>query len=148
MTPRELYAMPHVDIHYNPRILFGCYYNHTNGDVICEYGDEFQNSSRLEIRIIKDFHFDGRRFWRLATVWLDDDPVMIIQNAGREGDDYHKRFITDEKLYKDMVIHIRELRLPYYPEIKEIRCVGMDDKNENLIKFYGNELSDYFEIFR
>lgn len=54
-----------------------------------------KESAQVEIRLIKHHDFDERRFWRLATVWYKKKPVMVIQNAGREGDDFVRRYITD-----------------------------------------------------
>jgi hypothetical protein len=125
--------------------LSGYYYNH-----IYEVGDEFPmvkyevKTERVEIRFIKDFCFDGRRVWQLATVWLDSKPVMIVQNAGREGDDYSARFITDATLFREMCQHIKEL-LPVDQNYIEEIC--SNTKTEGLIEFYGNHLDDNFEHY-
>ena len=77
MTPRELYALPSQTILYNPfESLIDEGWNHTNNDVTYEYGDKFKDSERLEVRVIKHFDFDFKRFWRLATVWFDEHPEI------------------------------------------------------------------------
>ena len=146
-SAKEIYEMPFEDILYNPRILFGIYYNHMGEDIEHKHGDEYQNSERLEIRVIKRFDFDHRRFWLLATVWMDKKPVMIIQNAGREGDDHNARFITDEPLYKEMIFHIRELFLPRCRDIHYVETINSELKIPILTAFYGNSLDGYFDRY-
>ena len=58
-------------------ILRGFYYDHgpEMGDM---YHIEANDNKFTIIRVVKEFDFDGRRFWRLATVWHDGIPVMVI----------------------------------------------------------------------
>ncbi len=91
LTPNDVYDLPYdSEVDHNPEILVGCYYDFLEGSAIDSYDLQYgscESSVRLSIRTHKYFNFDGRRFWRLASVWFDNKPVMIIQNAGREGDD-------------------------------------------------------------
>lgn len=64
---------------------------------------------RVELRVHAEHWQDFRRFWRLWTVWHDGKPVMVCQNAGREGDDYQRRYITDPKLYEEALLYVRSL---------------------------------------
>jgi len=149
MTPAELYARTPESITFELYCLMGCYYNfipeieesdfHWNG--------ELKGNTRISIHIYKDFNFDGRRFWRLASVKFDDDFVMIIQNAGREGDDHTARFITNENAYVKMVEYIRTL-LPVIPEEGREDVVSENDNFPGLADFYGNSLDGYFERYR
>lgn len=148
LTPNDVYALPAQEIERNPSILVGYYYNHLEGSGIHEWVFQWtdQQSDRLEIRIHKYFDFDGRRFWRLASVWLDNQPVMIIQNAGREGDDHRRRFITSEDRFREMCKHIRE-----FLKIEEEPLEDVVDPNDvigrPLIAFYGNSLDGYFQRY-
>lgn len=149
LTPNDVYALPTQEITRNPHILVGCYYDFLEDSGIDSYDlqyDACQDSMRLEIRAHKYFNFDGRRFWRLATVWFDNKPVMIIQNAGREGDDHRKRFITDPSLFWEMVAHIRTLIKHKEPELKDV----VDPEailGRMLIDFYNNSYDGYFERY-
>ena len=147
MKPSELYARepekiinliePDCDYSY----ISGCYYNH-----IPEIADDrFRPSTRIKVRIYKDFNFDGRRFWRIASIWIDDIAVMIVRNAGREGDDFYDRFITNQEAYGEMVSHLSELRIPDEHDLKEL--VDKDADIPNLTDFYGNDLDGHFERY-
>lgn len=154
MTPKQLY----YDTHYekNDRdigILTGCYYNHIPElETLTNYNVQIDSkkNKRIEIRYYKDFDFDGRRFWRLASVWLDGEPVMIIQNAGREGDDHHRRFITDPDRFNEMLGYIAGSCCTFDPperpknDLYELE----EDLGDEIIEFYDNHLDGHFERFR
>lgn len=146
MKPQELYDRKPEDVHNDINILFGCYYNHVP-EILDFYGyinhEEIENP-RIEIRIIKEFWFDSRRFWRLATVWFDNKPVMVIRNAGREGDDHASRFVTDIILYREMVAYIQTIIPISFTEKIEDEVTPDTDIIE-LETFYGNTLDGYFE---
>jgi len=155
MTPNELYynRVPE-NSHYDLDYLIGFYYNHIPEiDEIDGISDANEKEQRVLIKEYKNFDFDGRRIWRLASVWFDDNnlanfghkPVMIIQNAGREGDDSTGRFITDEQLYKEMIMHIRTLVKGRPYETSDV--VDPDVDINNLTSFYGNDLDGHFERY-
>lgn len=146
MTPRQIYEMPAERVDNDPSHLFGYYYyNH-----LPEAGDKEDIRSwihdikqeRISIRFIKDFCFDGRRVWRLAVVVFDGRPVMITQNAGREGDDHAVRFITDIDGMMRMAEFIISLKPP--ERIDEVERVGLDEDIPHLAEFYGQRLDDPF----
>ena len=125
----------------NLSILKGCYYDFVP-EVDVDWIGGLDNQ-KIEIKTIKHFDFDYRRFWALNTVWFEESPVMVIQNAGREGDDHSERFITSETLYKSMVDYLNSLI-----NKKDCQLHDLIDENEernDLIEFYGNELFGHFE---
>jgi len=144
-TPNDLYAMTPEIVTKDLTHLEGCYYNHVE-----EIGTQLMlhnvENDRVEVRFLKDYCFDGRRVWQLATVWFDEKPVMITQNAGREGDDYAKRFITDAVAFVEMCQYIKSL-LKVEPLVS-VDPVDPDEDVEGLTKFYGNELGGIFERYR
>jgi hypothetical protein len=149
-TPNELYALEPEKVltgvfNEHDYIWWGCYFNHV--PEIDEYAD-YEDSDKLEVRIYKDFDFDGRRFWRLASIWYDGQPVMIIRNAGREGDDHVSRFVTDRARYIEMVAHILSLQKVKEDEINDEDFVDPDEEVTNLLEFYGNSLFGWFERYR
>ena len=141
-TANELYAMKPESISNDLSRLSGCYYNHIQEfNEHDEYlGDEVQQ--RVEIRTLKFFDFDGRRFWKLSTVFFDGNPVMVIQNAGREGDDHSKRFITDTNLFMSMGKFIKSLIKSGNELPEQVDC-NMDIPE--LTEFYGNSLHGEFK---
>lgn len=142
MTPNEIYKLKSVNETNYLSPLSGFYYNH-----LPEAGEKLDwanlKSERVTVKEIKNFDYDGRRIWYLATVWFDSKPVMIIQNAGREGDDHFARFVTNGPLLNEMASHIRTLCQSY--ECVEIVDINKD--NPSLTNFYGQDLEDEFEKY-
>ena len=140
-TPRDLYALEPERRDRDLSILKGCYYDHlpelTDGFYLFEYTAE-----RVEIRYYKDFDIDGNRLWRLASVFFDGKPVMILQNAGRAGDDHARRLITDLDQYYRLVFHLRT----YFNTEGESAgdVVALDEPVEGLVEFYGGYLFGHF----
>lgn len=148
MTPKELYARTPERIDNDINRLYGCYYNHIPEIEALQYcGNMLEDkSNRIAIHYYKDFDYDGRRVWCLAAVKFDGMFVMIIQNAGREGDDWSKRYVTDLYAYADMVRYITTL-IPPDDDKSQNDFVGFDEDIEGLTRFYGGELDGYFERY-
>lgn len=117
----EVYKLPYywtsTQIH---DYLIGCYYNY-----FPELG-EFYNynlnpafekeNTRIFTKIHMHYKRDTRRYWRLTSVWYIDEenneiPFMVIQNAGREGDDYSTRIISNKHTFIEAVNYLRNLIL-------------------------------------
>lgn len=146
----------------SPHSLWGCYYNHVPEIKEEDQYGKWEHSRRIKMRVYKHFNFDGRRWWRLASIWFDEQlpsdhpfleeeswvPVMIIRNAGREGDDFRDRFITDVDAYRIMVKHIFSLRILADGDINtENDIVDSDVEIKDLLNFYGNSLNGWFERY-
>lgn len=144
-TPNELYAMKPEETTNNLWRLVGCYYNHIPEVVDSDDGSLYIESERVEIRMIKEWHYDTRRIWRLATVWFDGKPIMVIQNAGREGDDHAARFITDKDGFLAMCSHIQKL-LNVEPTC-EVEAFDPEVEVEGLTEFYSGRLGGYFNRY-
>lgn len=138
-TARALYDAEPTDVIVGERVideLVGCYYNH-----MPELG-EFVNpegmlpNERVEVEIVHRADFDSRRYWQLATVWLDGAPFMVIQNAGREGDDHYARFITDPLLYQEAARYLRSLIAMFDGAVQK-DVIGVDEERTDLDQFYG-----------
>jgi len=146
MTPNELYkrepeqTVSFIETEWNESYIRGCYYNYI--PEIDGYSN-YKPSDRIQIHIYKDFDFDGRRFWRLASIWLDNKPVMIVQNAGREGDDHTNRFITDHKQYVNLVSLLLSLQIS--EEIEHSDIIDPNKEDPSITFFYGCDLDGSFE---
>lgn len=106
-------------------------------------GDQEPPNQRVWIKLVRSVNYDDRRNWILATVWLDDQPFMTIQNAGREARDFQRRFITDAEVFKQAVIYLTELVITQ--QMEELRredfseeLVSPDHPVEELSWFYGD----------
>jgi len=149
MKPSELYQRKPEKIDNNINVLHGCYFNHVPEiELFSEpcYMEPIKNS-RITIHYYKDWCYDGRRTWMLAAIKFDDKFVMIIQNAGREGDDHEARFITDKPLYDEMVSYIRTLVRPLIEDRSLGEVVDVDTDIKNLTKFYNGDLDGLFEHY-
>lgn len=137
-TPRDIYALPVESVECEVSGLIGSYYDHVPevAHESWQYMSVDLSKTGIEVRIHCHSNYDFRRFWRLASVWLDGSPVMVIQNAGREGDDSHKRFVTDRDLLFVLASRIR-MAIAEVPMKYEVDVVGIDDEVADLDTFYG-----------
>lgn len=138
----KVYTFGDVDV------LKGCYYDHITEAELgwnALYGASFP---LIEVRVLKDFDFDGRRFWRLATVWFEGSSVMVIQNAGQEGDDHARRFITNADAFNKMCCYIKVIVNSSEEDVlTDVYNEGYDF-GDILTTFYGNELNGHFERYK
>ena len=153
-TIDELLALAPEEVNCDLGVLVGSRSNHVpeaiDENVIMLWELEKLGNSAIEIKYYKNHFFDHRRFWRLASVWFENKPFMVIQNAGREGDDYSNRFIIDTDVYSKAILHLKILiasqPVEILQETKERYC-DRDSEIETLTDFYGNELNGYFERY-
>lgn len=148
MTPNELYARTDFQISHDLDLLTPCSGFSTHipevGDAVYGFGEQ----SEISFRIYKDFDFDGRRFWRIASVWIGDRPIMIIRNAGREGTDHHDRFVTDESGYRELIAICAKYRNPDHHARETGDVVAPDQDIKDLTSFYGNALDKPFARYK
>ncbi len=146
ITANELYKLEPIDISTGVYETDLCY--------IQEHLYEFDrnlpydlNTSSLdfEIKVIKDHCYDGRRTWTLKTVWYGGCPFMIVQNAGREGDDHQDRFITNKDVYIKFVLAIQALLVTTEEHISDV--IDPNEPWNDLDRFYGQSLSETFEYY-
>lgn len=139
MTPKELLQLQPEETSQDVSILVGCYYNH-----IIESGinhlPPWIKQDRVQLRYYRNYYFDSRRCWILASVWFDEKPVMIVQNAGREGDDHAKRFILDYDIFVKMLGYLSMIYSP--PDMERpVKDMVEMDQDLPLTSFYGCSLS-------
>ena len=108
------------------------------------YDTEETTQDEVEIRYYKYYNFDGRRIWKVAGVYFEGNPVMIFQNAGREGDDAFNRFITDVDNYKDMCNYLNSIygQMPHEKDI-----VDIEEEIPHLANFYDCHIDGKFEPY-
>jgi len=147
MTPNQLYQRTPIHTETFLSILKANWHHYNHIPEI--HGDlpPADPNKKIEVRYYKDFHFDMRRYWALASVWFEGKPVMVIQNAGREGDDHSKRFITDKGQYQLMIEYLATLQKSD-EFISEPDLVSPNEEVKNLTSFYGNELDGIFDYHR
>jgi hypothetical protein len=116
------------------RKLVGCYYNH-----IPELDGLYDDG--LIIKTIAHFQLGGRRYWNLSMVYFGIIPIMMVQNAGREGDDHAHRFIINVDSYKEI--------MEYYGKGHDITInddtsiiEDLEEYCRNYTEFYGNDIEN------
>lgn len=108
---------------------------------------QYEKDDFIEIRYFANKWFDSRRCWQLGTVMFKGIPVMIFQNAGREGDDFSRRFIISETKYLDMIEYMESLyvfnkhNIPESDIIMDIYYTEMPE----LTEFYGHKLETVYD---
>lgn len=141
MKPSELYARTPEDTWKDLTVLMGCYYKHLPELEEVWSRLDLSKNEKVELRVYRHVDYDVRRFWLLAGVYFDGHPVMVIQNAGREGDDYHGRFITDGGRYFSMLKYLSTLCRFQEGDQQTIELVSPDDDVKDLETFYGDSLN-------
>lgn len=153
MTPSDVFALPSIRETHQVNCLCGFWYNHLpeidevvwqtiHGNKGClgdfEGYEGAAQSERITIKEHGFYTYDHRRIWRVASVWLDDRPVMIIRNAGREGDDHKARWVVDEEAYAGLLKEVVSLANPH-PQKNE----DFVDRNKDIgdvFDFYGHKI--------
>ena len=82
-------------------------------------------------------NIDGRRIWALGYATFDDIPFMIIQNAGREGDDHVQEYIFNEEVYEQAVELLLDIQRDIPRGVRKPYIYNIEEHNENLNSFYG-----------
>jgi hypothetical protein len=141
-TPRELYALKPYKVHHD---LYPLIYLHLENEI--PYGDVDTNAAeaeeQIEIRVLADECEDGRRTWTLETVWFCGNPVMVVNSSGRDGDEYHNRYITDLIQFENMLKFLRA-----FCKNNEIEglVIDLDKTIPDMTEFYNATLHDYYDV--
>ena len=134
MTPRELLALtPQRVSHGVDRVLREL--PEVDSEVLVDTDDA------LEWREYAYHDFDGRRIWLLASIHFRGRAALIVQRAGREGDDHHERIVVDAQAYVDLVRYAWSLPRKW-PAESSLRCAELDTDDEKLTWFYGWTLEE------
>ena len=136
MTPAELYALEPQERTHTLGHLNGFYFKHV--PEVDRLPPE-DLGKRIEIRWAKYHNLDYRRYWALGSIWFDGRPFMIIQNAGREGDDHYRRFITDDDTYREAARYLKSIELVTESAL-DSAIVPLDVDLPGLTEFYGGAL--------
>jgi hypothetical protein len=113
---------------------------------------QWKENTEVQTLLYKDFDFDGKRGWRLASMWYKGKPFMITQSAGRYLDDFNKKFVLCKDTYNEAAKYLRTL-VPAKPTelyVGEITPLGSEcvtDNKTTLTTFYGESLNGYFQKY-
>lgn len=101
--------------------------------------EELEKEGRLKVKCLVDVYIDYRRYAAMHTVWFDELPVFVVQNAGREGNDHFNRWVTDLPRYVQLLNYLQsKIPLEGYSE-------AVDPEKEvfpeEIFYFYGTDFS-------
>ncbi len=109
-------------------------------------GDSLPRStfSRVQLRVLYekgDSNIAGTHAG-MASVWLDDKPVMVIQNASPN---FRRKWISDAGAFIEMCHYVRSELLHQRPDIRR-KLADVADGNadvRDLLHFYGHNVIEY-----
>lgn len=97
---------------------------------------------RLYQKVFKHHSFDGRRGWFLSVLMLDDEPVAVIQQAGRELRDHQKVLPINSKKYLKACRYLDSL------SVQETEYISPEiTPEDDVTTFYGQKLECSFDIY-
>lgn len=97
---------------------------------------------RIELRYYADEYIDGIRGWTIFSVWFDESPVMICQEAGRDNRDHIYQYITDRAKYIEFIQYLYSLH-DHTKYMDEDEFYDPEKEAEHLTSFYGGNLYGY-----
>jgi hypothetical protein len=103
--------------------------------------DKVEAEKRMETRTLVDHDYDGRRGWTLQTVWFDGKPVMVVNSSGRDGDEYHERWITDAEAFGKLLAWLQS----FIPRTEVTGFVKPDAVIPAMTEFYNHTIHDYYD---
>lgn len=90
----------------------------------------------FEIRFYARRSIDERRVWWLYSLYFEGAPVMILQNAGREGDDHTRRIVS----HPDRLSRVVMLLRAHLPVEATDELTDPTSDVKGLDEFYGDSL--------
>lgn len=137
MTPKMVYVLPPCrDPHDTHDLLYYVVKQLTSNSGYA-LAIDITMATRVTVRLHAVHEFDYRRTWQLFSLCLDKDPVMLVQIAGREGDDYYHQFITNVSQYHVMVAYLRSLSAEVLGDDEITSVLDAEMACEDLTSFYG-----------
>jgi hypothetical protein len=95
-----------------------------------------QPNDRLHIAAILDQYIDGYRSWTVSKLTLDDKPFAIVQNGGRDGEDFKGLFVTDMTLFREAKRYLMSLQEEHPDFNKTLKVINPSEKSMDLTAFY------------
>lgn len=99
-------------------------------------------AEHIMYKFVTYHNIDGRRIWALGYATFDDIPFMIIQNAGREGDDHVQEYVFNKEVYEQAGNLLLDIQKDIPRWIRDIEIYDIEEHNENLNSFYGLTLKE------
>lgn len=140
MTPQELFSRTPVQVSNE----IEGFHSHLGDYGISqfEFNKVLEEDPNIETRFYAVANFDGYRYWMLGAVFFRGIPVLIFQEAGRNGRDHTRnievRDPENPNAMGDFLRYIRDNLL----ENGRVEAVSLDTDVEDLDYFYNCKLDD------
>lgn len=104
----------------------------------------FTESYLVKVHEYVNYCYDGEREWTIVGIYFVDQPLMILQSAGRGGKDYTKRFIVNKEMYVNFIKHVNSLIVfkDHYKKFLDADIVSMDEDVSEIGNFYGDTIEN------
>jgi len=135
MIPNEIYKCPCIRTEKQHLYRLEQYFPEINAG-----GLSWETNTRLEARYYIDSCFDGERGLAFYSVWFDDQPFMLCQDAGRGNQDYNRSFLTNRAVYQEALNYLITLT----PAVEPPREVDPNRNIEDLDHYYGWNTADLY----
>lgn len=108
---------------------------------------ELQVEGRLTVNCLVDDYVDGHRIAQMHTVWFDGKPLLIVQDAGRSGRDFSRRWLTHPVEYQKLLQYLlSKVRVPdAVGDVADPEALVYED---DVLFFYGRYFGDRFGFER
>lgn len=141
-APSELYGMKPISVSYDSYHVLTVHLSAELSSYHNVSEDKLLESKRFETRTLVDHSYDGRRTWTLQTVWFDNQPVMVVNSSGRDGDEYDNRWITDGANFHNMVSYLNSL----IERDEDSDFVKADAVIPAMTEFYNGTIHDFYDV--
>lgn len=149
---RDIFNLPStpVDLKENLFTLKGSWVpeiDHLVPDYDPKVAADIDEEGRMCIKTVIFENIDCERYVQMCTVWFDDRPVLIVQEAGRSGRDHFNRWIVDLSCYSEMLIYLAK-KFTATPDAKIQDYLELDAEvyPETFFNFYGKSYAKDFGI--
>lgn len=121
--------------------------DHLVPDYDQEIAADIDEDGRMAIKTVIIENIDYERYAMMCTVWFDNRPVLIVQEAGRSGRDYFNRWVVDLSTYSEMLVYLTK-KFTTTPEagIQDYLELDADVYPETFFNFYGRSYAKNFGI--
>ena len=113
---------------------------------ITEYDIRFDGNEFLTLKEVHyyDIEGGGKYSWRLDTLWFKDEPIAVIQRAGRYGESHEEIYVTHEKLMDEAMNYLYELNKDEDEKGTNLMIINEDEDLPHLTDFYDYKLSYFY----
>lgn len=102
-----------------------------------EIADVLEQEGRLTLKCLVNKNYDGERIATMFSVWFDDKPVLLVQDAGRGGRDHQQRWVTGHTAYLELLTYLMAHLLKLEPDTVE--DPQSERYEEEVLRFYGTD---------